>query len=570
MIKTSVFAIVNRVASKQVGDALQNGGRCGFRVLKSAILEAVIRSVIICIGLLLGSSLAQSLEVSPWLPAADGRTTLSGQGFEATSTVTLEFTAPRPMLPDGKAVPASVQADAKGAFRLELKVSEARLSITAKSGALSVSLVRTPPQLEFVADGSSIIAKDASTGKITQRFYLSGQVKTLEPTTLGYRATVQTAPNVEEVFLLENGKILERVVFTASPALLETVNRGWREKVIGEPVAFWREQVEFDATNPLLKVQLGIALQQANQSEAAKKAFLSALEVNTPFYVCLRLAQELEKANQPELADLALTKARIKYAEIGYDPGFAVSKSVLAAWGDPFETAKTLFKRGNPKRAEAWLAYVRDTTPHFPGAGTVFLEYGVWLDAQNRAGEARQIREFVTDLDKGSVFRFGDAGLIRLSAFALAGAMVALVSFLLLQFVLHLKYWSQQTKDLMPFGGRFGAIGRAPFARLRHSLPAYYTFTEKLVLLVLLMATVVGIGVWQYTSQADKWLRQAFLTQGTAGGTSYFQALNNVPQPSADFLRGLGLQLSNDLDGALSAYRSSSVAGAVNNLGVIL
>jgi tetratricopeptide (TPR) repeat protein len=539
--------------------------------LKSAILEAVIRQLIISIGLLLGSSLAQSLEVSPWLPAADGRTTLSGQGFEATSTVALSFTEPRPMLPDGKAVPASVQANTQGGFRLELKVSGSRLSVTAKSGARSASLVRTPPQLEFVADGSSIVAKEAGNGKITQRFYLSGLVKTLEPTTLGYRATVQTTSGVEEVFLLENGKILERVVFAPSPVLLETLNRGWREKVIGDPIVFWRGRVALDSTNPLLQVQLGLALQKNSQSEAAKLAFSQALDVSVPFYVCLRLAQELEQAQQPDLADLALAKARIKYAEGGYDPGFAVSKAVLAAWGDPLLTATMLFKSNNPKRAEAWLAYLRDTTPHFPGAGTVFLEYAAWLDAQNRAGEARQIRELMTDLDKGSVFRFGDAGLIRLSAFALAGAVVALVSFLLLQFVLLLKYWSQQTKDLVPFGGRFGAIGRAPLARLRHSLPAYYTFTEKLVLLVLLLACVVGIGVWQYSAQADKWLRQSFLTQGTAGGASYFQALNNVPQPSADYLRGLGLQLSNDLDGAIGAYRSSgNLAGAANNLGVIL
>ncbi len=531
----------------------------------------MIRFLIICIGLLFGSSLAQSLEVSPWLPAADGRTTLSGQGFEATSTVALSFTEPRPMLPDGKAVPATVQADAQGGFRLELKVSGDRLSVSAKSGKLSASLVRTPPQLEFIADGSSIVAKEAGNGKITQRFYLSGQVKTLEPTVSGYRATVQTAPGVEEIFLLENGKILERVVFASSPALLETLNRGWREKVIGDPVAFWRERVALDATNPLLKVQLGMALQKTNQSEAAKTVFLEALDVSVPFYVCLRLAQEFEKANQPELADLALARARVQYAESGYDPGFAVSKAVLAAWGNPLETAKALFENNNPKRAEAWLAYLRDTTPHFPGAGTVFLEYAVWLDAQNRAGEARQVREFVTDLDKGSVFRFGDAGLVRLSAFALAGTAVALVSFLLLQFVLLLKYWSQQTKDLAPFGGRFGAIGRAPFARLRHSMPAYFTFTEKLVLLVLLVASVVGIGVWQYSTQADKWLRGSFLTQGTAGGTSYFQALNNVPQPSADYLRGLGLQLSNDADGAILAYRASGdIAGAANNLGVIL
>jgi tetratricopeptide (TPR) repeat protein len=521
--------------------------------------------------LLVGSSLAQSLEVSPWLPAADGRTTLIGQGFGATATVGLSFTNPRPALPDGKAVPSSVQADAQGGFRLELKVVGSRLGVTAKSGALMANLVRTPPQLEFIIDGSSIVAKDSSSGRVSQRFYLSGLVKTLEPTVSGYRATVQVASGVDEVFLLENGKILERVTFPPSAALLETISRGLQEKVVGDPVVFWRERAERDPTNPLLRVKLGSALEKAGLVDAAKAAFSLALEVYAPFYVFVRLALEFERVGQVDLADSALARARSKYAENGYDPGFSVSKEALVAWGNPLLVIKTFFKNNNPKRAEAWLAYLRDTSPHFPGSGTVFLEYAAWLETQSRAGEARQIREFVLDLDSGSVFRFGDTGLTRLSAFALAGALVALVSFLLLQFVLMLKYWTQQTKDLMPHGGRFGAISRAPLLRLRHSLPGYHTFTEKLVLLVLLVAAVVGLGVWQYATHAKEWVRLPFLNQGTAGGATYFQALNDVPMPIAGYLQGLGLQLDNISEKASEAYRSSSsVAGSANNLGVIL
>ncbi len=475
------------------------------------------------------------------------------------------------MLPDGKAVPASIQANDQGAFSLELKVMGSRLSVTAKSGLQAVSLVRTPPQLEFIPDGSTIVAKDANTGKIAQRFYLSGLVKSLEPTASGYRATVQIAPGIEEIFLLENGKILERVTFPASAALLETLNRALRQPVIGDAVNFWRERSEQDPTNPLLKVQLGMALQKANQTSQAKAVFSRAIEDSAPFYAYLRLAQELEKANQPELADLALTRARNQYASSGYDPGFAVSKAVLVAWGNPLETAKTLFKNKNPKRAEAWLSYLRDTTPNFPGSGTVFLEYAAWLETQNRAGEARQIREFISDVSAGTVYQFGDSGLTRLSAVALAAAIVCLISFLLLQLVLLLKYWSQQTRDLATHGGRFGAISRAPLSRLRHALPSYHTFTEKLVLLLLLVASLIGVGVWQYSNLAQNWLRQPFLTQGTVGGTSYYQALNNVPEPASSYLQGLGLHLDNDLDKAILAYRNSQgIAGAANNLGVIL
>ncbi len=518
-----------------------------------------------------GSSLAQTLEVSPWLPAQDGRTTLSGKGFAPTATVALQFADPRPMLPDGKAVPGTVQANDQGQFSLELKVSGAKLEVTAKSGTQSAVLIRTPPQLEFVQDGTTIVSKDASTGKIAQRYYLSGMVKTLEPTSTGYRATVGLAGGAEEIFLLENGKILERVTFPPSTALLETINRPLKEQVVGDPVAFWRERSQRDPTNPLLQVQLAMALQKAGQMDAAKRSFSASLEVIAPFYVFIRLAQELEKVGQPDLADLALQKVRSKYAENGYDPGFAVSKEAMAAWGNPLETAKSLFAANNPKRAEAWLALVRDTMPNFPGTGTAFLEYAAWLATQNRTGEARQIREFVTDLESNTIFRFGDAGLTRLSALALAGAMVALVSFLLLHLVLRFKYWTQQSKDLASFGGRFGAISKAPLLRLRHSTIAYFTFTEKLVTLVMLCASLVGLGTWQYSLHAAQWLKQPFLNSGTAGGSGYYQALNDVPAPISEYLRGLGLQLDNNLDKASEAYRaSSSIAGSANNLGVIL
>jgi tetratricopeptide (TPR) repeat protein len=537
-------------------------------MLMRQLQSMLLRQLVILLGLLGTLAHAQTLEVSPWLPSTDGRTTLSGKGFDPTSTVRLEFAMPRPMLPDGKAVPNSLQANDTGEFALELKVTQSRLEVTASSGDKTARLIRTPPELEFVMDGSTVVAREAGTGKIAQRLYLSGQVKTLERTSTGYRAVAQTAPGVEEIFTFENGRILERVSFPPSNALLETINKPLRQQPSGDASTFWRERANLDPTNPLLLVQLGKAL-QASQPQAAKLEFAKALEVTAPFYVSVRLAQELEKAAQPDLADKALQQARTSYAASGYDPGFAVSKAALSAWGDPLETAKGLFVQKNPKRAEAWFAYLRDTSPRFAGAGTAYGEYATWLETQNRTGEARQIREFAADLDSGSVFRFGDSGLTRLSGFALAGAIVVLISYLLLQFVLMLKYWTQQTKDLAPHGGRFGALSRAPLLRLRHSLPGYQTFTEKLVSLVLLLASLAGLCIWQYSKNADALLRQPFLNLGTVGGAAYYQALGNLPNPMADYLRGLGQQLDGDLDNASQAYRSANLAGAFNNLGVI-
>jgi hypothetical protein len=525
---------------------------------------------VVC-AILLGLALpmtaqAQTLEVSPWLPA-NGRTTLTGSGFKPTSTVALSFNAPRPSLPDGKAVPASVQANEAGEFSLELSVLEPRLSLTARSGELSASLTRTPPELEFSLDGTTVIATEGAGGRVAQRFYFPGRVNKIEPLGAQQRIIVKDRTGLEQVFTIENGTVRERVVFEPSAALLETLERPASDKPTGDAEAYWRERAAKDPTNPFLQLRYA---QTLREPDAARAAFQKAIDVPAPFYVLARVARVLETSKQEELADAALTRARSEFARGGYDPGFQVSKAALEAWGNPLGAAQTQFKAKNERRAEAWLAYLRDTTPRFPGSSAVFSEYASWLDAQNRSGEARQIREFLTDLSEGTTYRFGDSDLTQLEAFAAGAGLIALASYLLLQFVLLLKYWPQQTRDLSPVGGRFGALTRAPLMRLRHSLPAYHTFTEKLVLLLLLIAAIAGLAVWNYAQNAGQFLRQPAFSQGTAGGAAYYQALNNVPEPGAAYLRGLGFQFDNDLDKAVEAYTlAPGVTGALNNLGAI-
>ncbi len=530
--------------------------------------QLILRLGVVCATLLgLAVSVrAQTLEVSPWLPT-DGRTTLTGSGFKPTSTVALSFNAPRPSLPDGKAVPDSIQANDAGDFSLELRVLEPRLDVTARSGELSATLMRTPPELEYAMDGNTVIASEGSAGRVAQRFYFPSQVSKIESLGASRRVITKDSTGLEPVFTIENGTVRERVVFEPSASLLETLERPAAGAASGNAEAFWRERASRDPTNPFLQIRYAQTLRDPS---TARAAFQKAIDVPAPFYVLARVARVLETSKQEELADAALTRARSEFARAGYDPGFQVSKTALEAWGNPLGAAQSHFKAKNQRRAEAWLAYLRDTTPRFPGSSAVFLEYASWLDGQNRSGEARQIREFLTDLSEGTTHRFGDAGLTRLEAFAAGAGSVALASFLLLHFVLLLKYWPQQTRDLKPVGGRFAALSRAPLMRLRHSLPAYHTFTEKLVLLLLLLAAIAGLGVWHYARSADGFLRQSAFSQGTAGGAAYYQALNSIPEPGAAYLRGLGFQFDNDLGKAVEAYKQApSIAGALNNLGAI-
>ncbi len=536
-------------------------------------LLLALRWLLLASTALIGSAAAQSLEVAPWLPLG-GDTTLTGAGFKPSVSVSLTFQNPKPSLKDGKAVPASVQTNAQGGFRLALRLSAPRLAVTARAGTQTSTLLREPPVLEPVIDGTTVITRQAE--RVVARYYLSGPVSNLERTLDGFSATVKTPAGSIERFTIEGGRILERVTYPPSPALLATLEAPTRVKTsISDPVTFWRDRAGRDPTNPFLTLELGNALQRL-ADPSALEVLRSALSVDAPFYVFARLAARYEALRQPDLASLALERAKREFARAGYDPGFAVSKAGLAAWGDPLGVARRLLAAQNPVRAGAWLEYLRSTTPRFPGYGAVYAEYASFLAAQNQSGAASDWRKLSAELDAETIFSLGDQGLTRLSMLAAGAGALLLTCFLMLQFVLLLKYYPQQTRDLQPHGGRFAATSKSPLLRLRHSLSAYQTITEKLLTVLLLTLAVLAMGVWQYAGNAARFLALPALNQGTAGGVDYYQALRDLPAQSGAYLTGLGAQLDGDAGRALESYRAAStnavtlIAGAINNAAAIL
>jgi tetratricopeptide (TPR) repeat protein len=515
-----------------------------------------------------GAAHAQRLEVAPWLPV-EGRTTLTGAGFTAAAGVSLSFNEPKPTLSDGKPVPATVQTDQSGGFRLELRLSAPRLAVTARAGTQSASLVREPPALETVIDGTTVVAREGQ--RVVARYYLSGPVQSLERTLNGTRAVARTPSGAQETFTIEGGRVLERVTYPPSPALLATLES---PRVLGKPtgdaVQFWRTRRDADPTNPFIALELGAAQQRAGDA-AAQETWRGMLAVNAPFYVFTRLAARLEALRQPELATQALERSKREFARAGYDPGFAVSKDALRSWGDPLGVARRLITAQNPVRAGVWFDHLRATTPRFPGYGVVYNEYAAFLTAQNRESEAVDWRRFSAALDAETTYSLGDQAYTRLAALGAGGGLLLLLCYFALQFVLLLKYYPQQTRDLAAHGGRFGATTRAPLVRLRYSIIAYQTITEKLLGVLLLAGVVAGLGAWNYAQNATRFLETPALRQGTAGGADYYQALSTVPGPAGAYLTGLGAHFDGDLNRALEGYRNApDIAGAVNNAGAIL
>ena len=418
----------------------------------------------------------------------------------------------------------------------------------------------------LVAEGASVTLRAADTGQVLERSFLSGKVMLLEPSGADVRASVQLDSGIREGFTLRGGKPVERVTYPPSKALLTTL-----EPAQNLNLTQLRAMVGLDPNNPLLLANFAAALERDKQPVPALEQFRKALAKSEPFFVSIRLAALLERFNQPDLADDALRRARAQYAKSGYDPAFRVNQSALSAWGDPLGTARGLFKSGNAKRGGVWLEFLRNTMPRFAGFDAAYVEYATWLESQGNPGEAEQWSEFNRQLAQGTSFRLGEHAPSRIAGLSFAAALALLFAYFALQLVLTAKYWGVQSKDLNPFGGRFGAWRRAPFQRLRFAMPAYQTFTERFVLLTLLASVLALLVVHNWGVHSRTALAEPSLSQGTLGGAGFWAKYADQPATSSgEALRGLAAQLDGDLERAARfAKNAPTSALALNNLGVI-
>lgn len=436
------------------------------------------------------------------------------------------------------------------------------------------------------AEGTSLVARDLSTGQAVWRAFLSGPITTLELSGTDIRAIVTHAGDADgtgratETFTVRDGKPVERVTFPPSKALLESLEGAARRGLNFDPLtptdaaqaaSIMRERLDRDPTNPFIALFLGAAQERNRKTAEANTSFAKAIEMPAPFYVSIRIAALLDAIKRPELSDRALEAARTSWAKAGYDPGFRVGADALQAWGDPITVARARFRDGDAVRGTAWMSFLRTTMPRFAGYERADSEYAAWLEAQGRPGEARDWRAFTNELAQGTPFMFGEESLARIASLALAAVVTLLAAYLALQITLAMKYWIAQGRDLRPHGGRWGAWNRSPLLRLRHSLPAYYSLTEKLVLLVLLALAALSLIVWTWALRGNATLRTTSLNAGTVGGEVFYAGISSFPQsPSLEALRGLASQLDGHAERAAEAYRNApKVAGAQNNLGVI-
>ena len=570
---------------------------------------------------------AQQLQAQPFPPLEDGKITVQGLGFPANAPVKLEFNAPKPTKIDGSSAPVSVKTDAGGGFSLVLKISN-RLSFSARAGAKFAELKLEPPaptvvpdlvvrgdnleasvkgtvvwtarlhpqpsvKLEpvklgqdiFVPDGASVMQLEPLKGIVVQRFAVSNLVSSLEARGAEVRVNVDIpvgTSKLMESFTLRRAAgqpsyaLLERPVFQPDKILLETFEGFAAKASQGNqlqpsfPDVSQQTNANFaiaDPTNPFYKIFEGAAWQAQNKPGEAKVAYSQALNTVVPFFVYIREAANFERLKATEFADQALKLARYAYGNAGYDPAIPVSSKSLEAYGNPLGVARSLFETKDFVRGTVWLSFLRDTMPRFEQSETVFLEMANYLDSQSRP-EAESWRLVQREVAKGTPY---SVGVSRIVIFSLGGLLALIGAFIALWLVLAAKYAGQQSRDLKNVGGAMGAWAKAPLLRLRHSLSAYLTLTEKIVFVTLLVLMVGALGTWTWSTRALETLRHPAFNLGTLGGVTFWNSFATKPSsPDFDAIRGLASLLDGDKTRAVPTLeKAPNNPMALNNLGVL-
>jgi tetratricopeptide (TPR) repeat protein len=574
------------------------------------------------------SVLAQKISAQPFPPLEDGKVTIKAEGFAANTNVNILFNAPKPTKLDGSSLPATVKTDAKGMFVLVLK-SGSRLSMAARAGTQKAELKLEPPapatmpvltvkgdgleasvngnavwtarlhpragvKLEpvvigrdiFVPDGASVMQLEPDKGMVIQRFVVSGLVSSLDARGTDVRVNVDV-PNgsstLMETFTLRrlasqpNFSLLERPVYQPGTILLETFD-GFAQKASqgnqlnpSFPDVSQQTNAQFaasDPTNPFYKIFEGAAWSALNQPEKAKMSFSQALNTTVPFFVYIREASMFERLKDAkEFSDRALLFARVAYGNAGYDPAIPISSKALEAYGNPLGVTRELLKGQFIQRATVWLSFLRDTMPRFDQSEIVFLEMANYLDVQS-PGDAEFWRNAQRDIAQGTPYTFGVS---RMVIFSLGTLLALIGAFVALWLVLAVKYSAQQSKDLKNVGGAMGAWGKAPLMRLRHSLSAYLTLTEKIVLVTLLALMVGALGTWAWSTRALETLRHPAFNLGTLGGVTFWNSFATKPTNLGfEAIRGLAFLLDGDKTRASQTLeKATNNPMALNNLGVL-
>jgi tetratricopeptide (TPR) repeat protein len=230
-----------------------------------------------------------------------------------------------------------------------------------------------------------------------------------------------------------------------------------------------------------------------------------ALDTATTFFDLAAVARGLVAIEGWDAANEAMRRALEDFVARGYDPALLTDAAVHERYAFPLRPLRQAVDRGDRVTADFWAPWLVVTAaPELPGTGTALRAYADLLaaagDAEGAAAWRERARAF-GPLSAHGVIGNMALGLGRGGWYA---AVALLIATLLLHLTLIAKYWRPQTLLLRQAAasGRVGPLPRWRFMR-------YYGLTEKIALLLLLVAAYAAAALAVWAVSGDMGVRAA-------------------------------------------------------------
>ncbi|HKI57014.1 MAG TPA: hypothetical protein VKB31_07660 [Trueperaceae bacterium] len=409
----------------------------------------------------------------------------------------------------------------------------------------------------YVGHGNSLLAIDAGSGRVTDRYALPAQVVDVAASTGGVTATVQFKEGSQQKLDVTSSGVQGTVRFDADPAMFAWLRN---EAKVSDPAA----RLKQDPTNPWLYVAVA---RQATDAQTTADDYRMALAHARTFYDRAQLARVLYAADQPDLAKQAIDGALKDYWDRGYTADLLTDPSLREAYGFPQGALEQAISGGDMQAAAFWAPWAyRMSTPAVPSTQAALQDYS---SALRSAGQKQEASLWRARAHEGSGFRLQRA--LRRAALALGragwyGVAALLVAMVFLHLTLIAKYWRPQSLALRQRRESGRSTGRVP----RLFALRYYTITEKFVLVLMFAAVLALASLSAWATRGDQ-LPTAWRS-GTLASVPARDALPKalVSGQDADFVRGYAAQVAGDDQAASQAYQAAGAfPQALNNLGVL-
>ena len=431
----------------------------------------------------------------------------------------------------------------------------------------------------YLGHGYSLLEIAPLTGQVLVRHRLPAQVTRLETGDEGVLGWIELPETSNEgvgveptgrTFLLENGAprwrddgLEERSPLAANPFPADVELFGWlrQEAEVVDPLA----RLVQDPTNPFLHLRAG---ETVSNDGARHSAFEDALERAETFFEYAQLAQGLFDAGAPELAERAMDAGLSDFAARGYDPRLLTDLELHAAYGFPLPRFERALARGGLAEARFWAPWVYALAAEtVPESEEALREFSRQLRSVGDRDAANEWRTRSNLPGRGGLLTVLDRlfeALGRVGWYAVASLLIAILA---LHLTLIAKYWRPQAVL-----GAERRGGRAPAPAAHLLAIRYYSFVEKIVLVLMFAAAIAlaGLAIWQAsTLEGDSSWQRGNLSDLPPSIASAGR-IQDTANPLGRFVTGVIAQTQGDEERAIVAYREAGdFAPALNNLAAL-